>query len=43
MEVTENFNEWMKNMKNQYYFDNEKMTNAYDRLTKLNENKNIEI
>jgi hypothetical protein len=43
MEVTENFNEWMKNMKNQYYFDNEKMTNAYDRLIKLNENKNIEI
>lgn len=28
----EKFNEWMKNMKNKFYSDNEQMLNAYNRI-----------
>ena len=43
MNNTENFNDWMKSIKNQYYSDDEKMLNAFDKLKLLAENKNTEI
>ena len=32
----ERFNEWMKKIKNIYYYDNEKMRKAYERIIEFN-------
>jgi uncharacterized Fe-S cluster-containing protein len=40
--MEELFNEWMAKIKNQYYSDNERMTNAYERLKQIAKNKNYE-
>jgi hypothetical protein len=41
MENTVEFNEWMKKIKSNYYSDDERMTNAFDKLKQLANNKNI--
>jgi len=33
----EGFNEWMKKIKNEYYADNDRMNNSFDRLRELQE------
>ena len=40
--MAEEFNEWMKRIKNQYYSDNERMTDAFEKLRKIAKNKNQE-
>ena len=40
--MAEEFNEWMKRIKNQYYSDNERMTDAFEKLRKIAKNKNYE-
>jgi hypothetical protein len=32
MESKEAFNEWMRKIKNIYYYDNEQMCNAYNKI-----------
>ena len=34
------FNEWMKKIRNQYYSDDKRMTDAFERLKKIANNKN---
>ncbi len=38
--MEESFNEWMKRIRSEYYSDNEKMNNAFNKLRTLNNNKN---
>ncbi len=40
MENTAEFNEWMKKIKSNYYSDDKRMTNAFDKLRELANNKN---
>nr|QPI16415.1 MAG: hypothetical protein NIOZUU157_00308 [Virus NIOZ-UU157] len=40
MQNTIEFNEWMKKIKSNYYSDDEKMNNAFDKLKQLANNKN---
>ena len=40
MQNTIEFNEWMKKIKSNYYSDDEKMNNAFDKLRQLANNKN---
>ena len=40
MQNTIEFNEWMKKIKSNYYSDDEKMNNAFDKLKELANNKN---
>lgn len=41
MENTVEFNEWMKKIRSNYYSDDDKMNNAFEKLRKLANNKNI--
>ena len=40
MQNTIEFNEWMKKIKSNYYSDDEKMNNDFDKLKQLANNKN---
>jgi len=40
MQNTIEFNEWMKKIKSNYYSDDEKMNNAFNKLKQLANNKN---
>ena len=40
MQNTIEFNEWMKKIRSNYYSDDEKMNNAFDKLKQLANNKN---
>jgi hypothetical protein len=40
MDNTLEFNEWMKKIRNQYYSDNRQMTNAFEKLKRIANNKN---
>ncbi len=41
MENTVEFNKWMLKIRNEYYSDDNKMSNAYERLKELAKSKNI--
>jgi len=40
--MSEEFNEWMKRIRNEYYSDNAKMTNAFEKLREISKNKDYE-
>ena len=40
MQNTLEFNEWMKKIKSNYYSDDRQMTNAFEKLRKIANNKN---